>query len=136
MERKRYKNTIKAIEALENGHSVRRAAAMAGVDRKTLEHYYGIYQKAGIEAGIEAVSQAMSRARSYSITFKENVAASVVEDGRQYTDAAKQFGVPEKTVRRWAKLYKDNGLYGLDDKRKHRTDKRTQQQSTDKQEER
>ena len=132
MERKRYKNTIKAIEALENGHSVRRAAAMAGVDRKTLEHYYGIYQK----AGIEAVSQAMSRARSYSITFKENVAASVVEDGRQYTDAAKQFGVPEKTVRRWAKLYKDNGLYGLDDKRKLRTDKRTQQQSTDKQEER
>ena len=100
---------------------------MAGVDRKTLEHYYSIYQK----AGLDAVSKAMSRARTYSMTFKEKVAASVVDGGRQYTAVARQFGVPEKTVRRWAQLYKDNGLYGLYDKRKLRTGPRIQQQTDD-----
>jgi|AntAceMinimDraft_8_1070364.scaffolds.fasta_scaffold53376_2 transposase len=105
---------VKVIMDIESGNSIRGAARKFGISRAVIQVWVRHYEAGGIE-------QLISARKKYSQEFKWKAIEYRQKNGLSYPQAVADLGIPNvATLFSWEKQYSEQGLDGLQDKKKGR----------------
>jgi transposase len=114
-----------AVEVLERGYEPTEVADIFDVDASSVRGWKSIYEKEGIQ-GLEAVSQGtqitdddtLPERSQKELVFRRKEAVRCVKRGFTAEEVSYIFDVGKSSVRRWRRVYDEEGMSGLDMSRK------------------
>jgi transposase len=112
---------LTAAQAVETGESIANVAIRSGISEQVIRRTLGIYQKHG-RIGLS------NKSHDWSIEQKYQVLAYMHENNLSCQETSIQFGINgSSTVWTWEQKYLENGIGGLENKKKGRHPKRLKQ---------
>jgi transposase len=108
------KERLEAIKAVEGGESITCVAKRCQMSREVLSRSIGLYREHG-QAGLT------SRSYNWTADQKYQVLSYMHENHLSCSEAGIQFGISgSSTVWEWERRYLEDGIGGLEDKKKGR----------------
>ena len=105
---------LAAVKAIETGESISEVARQNQMSRDAMEFYWRQYQEHG-EGGLH------SHAYGWTAEQKQQVLLYMHENNLSCKETAIQFGISgSATISQWEQRYLENGIEGLEDKKKGR----------------
>ena len=104
---------IAAIEAVKAGESVTKIAKQYHICKKILQWNVRCYSERG-ESGLNCHTY------NWTSEQKKEVLKYMHENGLSLTETGVRLGIRHSTILRWERRYLENGIEGLEDKKKGR----------------
>lgn len=105
---------VEAIKAIESGRSIGSVSEEFGIERREMSYVWRLFKKYG-ETGL----------KDYCYNWRGQQRLEVLEymheNGLSYKETGIQFGIgAPSTIRKWEERYLENGIEGLENKKKGR----------------